>query len=312
MYTYQWRKRRCKVTDNARIVLRAIEYIESKLSEDLRIKDVADEVGFSLYHFIRTFNSITRHSPKEYVVKRRLSKAAVCLIESEKSIVNIALECGFNSHETFTRAFKKMFHQLPKEVRKSRHVNERHLRPMITREYIDCIKDYMNIAPNHQLLTEKDLVGFSITNSEKHYNTREMIEELIWIHDVALEDGDLKECYGIHSDLARKFSKHVSRLPLNSRFIGFTYIGDVEYHPLFVEKRLKPVECASFDYHGEIERIDHYYTFIYQSWLPKSGYVLSEEMEIEKYSLNDQGEIAGIRISIPVVRADSNNHQNHF
>jgi AraC family transcriptional regulator len=76
---------------------------------------VSREVCYSLYHFIRLFQSITGFSPKNYIQQRRLTEAVYELRDSDKKILDIAYDFQFGSHEAFTRAFRKQFHINPTE-----------------------------------------------------------------------------------------------------------------------------------------------------------------------------------------------------
>lgn len=100
----------------------SIQFIENHLKENITIKDAADTAFFSLYHYSRTFNQITRHSPYEYIIKRRLSEAAIEITNSNKKIIEIAYDYQFQSPEAFTRAFKRLFHITPSQLKRSSHM----------------------------------------------------------------------------------------------------------------------------------------------------------------------------------------------
>ena len=58
------------------LMLQAIEFIEAHLKDDISVADIAASVSFSLYHFSRTFSRVTRYSPYDYLMRRRLTEAA--------------------------------------------------------------------------------------------------------------------------------------------------------------------------------------------------------------------------------------------
>ena len=105
-------------TDYLPAVQSAIEYIESHLSEDLLSQMIASQIGFSQYHFHRIFTALVGESVKDYLRKRRLSVAADELRRSNTAILTIALRCGFDSQEAFTRAFGKVFGTTPGAYRR--------------------------------------------------------------------------------------------------------------------------------------------------------------------------------------------------
>lgn len=104
--------------NHVEIIQQSIEYIESRLDEELTLKGVSQAMHYSEYHFHRTFLYLVGDTVTSYIRKRRLSKAAELLAYSNKKVLDIALECGFGSHEAFTRAFRKMYGILPTTCRR--------------------------------------------------------------------------------------------------------------------------------------------------------------------------------------------------
>jgi len=93
---------------------RAIEYIESNYTNsNLNLNEIADRALLSKYHFHRVFKSIIGSTAKDYVVRLRLEKSAQLLKLYDRTISDIAFDCGYNSPETYNRAFKKYFSVSP-------------------------------------------------------------------------------------------------------------------------------------------------------------------------------------------------------
>ena len=95
-----------------------LQYIETHLGEPLEIQVLADEAHLSVYYFQRLFSKLVGRPIAEYQKQRRLARALELLRQSDDTILDIALELGFGSHETFTRAFKAAFHMTPDEARR--------------------------------------------------------------------------------------------------------------------------------------------------------------------------------------------------
>lgn len=87
------------------ILTRSIRYIETNLKEKLTVSSIAGSVGYSEYHFSRMFHETMGCSIMEYVRKRRLYKASEDIIDGKK-IIDAAYEYGWQSPNSFTRAFK--------------------------------------------------------------------------------------------------------------------------------------------------------------------------------------------------------------
>jgi AraC family transcriptional regulator len=99
-------------------ILPALVHIQAHLDRDLSLDALADHVGLSKYHFHELFQSATGETPKEYVERLRLEWAAVQLRIRRVAVVEVALECGYRNHETFSRAFRGRFLTSPREYRK--------------------------------------------------------------------------------------------------------------------------------------------------------------------------------------------------
>lgn len=100
-----------KVNYNEAIV-RCIEYIEKNIKNELTPEIIANECGYSVFHFSRVFNINQGITLMEYVKKRRLSLAAEDLFKGRR-IIDIALDYGFETHNGFSKAFKKEFGYSP-------------------------------------------------------------------------------------------------------------------------------------------------------------------------------------------------------
>jgi AraC-like DNA-binding protein len=100
------------------IIHQAIEFIESQLQSRGTIAQIAEHAGYSLFYFIRTFNKITHQTPYDYLITRRLGEALKMLGETDRRITDIALDFCFETPESFSRAFKRLFGVLPSLCRK--------------------------------------------------------------------------------------------------------------------------------------------------------------------------------------------------
>ena len=96
----------------------AITYIEKNLTEDLTVDDIAKHVCISPFYFQRGFAMLCGFTVAEYIRKRRLSLAGNDLIYSEQKIIDIALKYGYDSPDSFTKAFLRFHNVTPTAVRK--------------------------------------------------------------------------------------------------------------------------------------------------------------------------------------------------
>lgn len=95
-----------------------LAYIQKNYGEKITVKDMSEEAHISQRECYRLFQKGLDMSPVEYVMSYRLQKAQEQLLESDKSILDIALETGFGTSSYFGRIFRKSYGMTPKEYRK--------------------------------------------------------------------------------------------------------------------------------------------------------------------------------------------------
>ena len=105
--------------ENSELITKALNYIKTENKKsDITIDDVATHAGFSTDYFNRIFFAHTGFNIMEYVRFSRLKKAAHLLRGTNNDILDIALDCGYEAHESFSRAFKNQYGISPSEYRK--------------------------------------------------------------------------------------------------------------------------------------------------------------------------------------------------
>jgi AraC family transcriptional regulator len=97
-------------------LLKGLCFIEDNLCKPLGVLDVAKHVSFSQFYFSREFSRRVHISVYDYILRRKLSEAYRHLFESGGRIVDAAFKYGFSSHEVFSRAFRKMFGENPRDA----------------------------------------------------------------------------------------------------------------------------------------------------------------------------------------------------
>jgi len=101
---------------------KALWFIESRGNASVSLDEIAAHAAVSKYHLLRAFSAATGLSIMRYVRGRRLSLAARQLAAGAGDILAVAVECGYGSHEAFTRAFREQFGVTPEAVRAQQHV----------------------------------------------------------------------------------------------------------------------------------------------------------------------------------------------
>lgn len=99
-------------------IQKAIDYMEAHLMEEMDYEAVAKEACSSVFHFQRVFGIMCGITLGDYVRMRRLSLAAADLIRTEEKVIDIALKYGYDTPESFTRAFVRFHGITPTEARR--------------------------------------------------------------------------------------------------------------------------------------------------------------------------------------------------
>jgi AraC-like DNA-binding protein len=96
---------------------RAMEYIEASLAESVSLADIATAAGLTRMHFAAQFRRATGLRPHEYLLHRRIERAQEKLVETDMSLIEVALSVGFQTQSHFTSVFTRMVGQPPRAWR---------------------------------------------------------------------------------------------------------------------------------------------------------------------------------------------------
>ena len=100
---------------------RVLEYMDSHISEDLPIEDLARVCGFSPWYFMRFFKTCMGMTCLEYIKKQRLEKAAGLLVQEGMTPLEASLSAGFSNLSYFYREFRKAYGMTPSQYRRIRN-----------------------------------------------------------------------------------------------------------------------------------------------------------------------------------------------
>lgn len=284
---------------NKDVILKAVNFIESNLKEEIDVFKVSREVCYSLYHFIRLFQSITGFSPKNYIQQRRLTEAVHELRSTEKKIADIAYDFQFGSHESFTRAFRKQFQINPSEIRNGYSLTSMSLVSPITEDYIFQSDKVRNQAPELVELPEKILVGISFFFSDDAEITSLSKEWSRFINEAGtIKNKTIPECY-----YQVQYWSDNQELGGLYFFTGTEVTEVNDLNPLFVVKIIPRGKYLRFIHKGLSNKVGYTYNYIYTQFLPETDYKLTKPFNFEYYGEKYQGacnEQSESEIYIPV------------
>lgn len=146
-----------------------LDYIEDHLAEPMSVEGLARVACFSEFHFHRVFQSMVGEAVMEYVRKRRLARAAYRIAHTDQRLIDIALDHGFQSHENFTRAFKKVFERTPLAYRKQGIVTPLYAKANVLQRKMNPNPYLGGICMDYQLRTKPafKLIGYELRTTCK-------------------------------------------------------------------------------------------------------------------------------------------------
>ena len=103
------------------MVEKALDFIDEHIEEKLFLDDIAKSIGYSPFYVSRMFSQKMGISIVSYIRMRKL-QFAFSSLQKSKTILEVANQYGFESHEGFTRSFKRFFGFSPKVIQDQKMV----------------------------------------------------------------------------------------------------------------------------------------------------------------------------------------------
>ena len=282
-------------------IARAIDFIESHLQSPIAVADMAEAIGYSVYQFCRTFNQATHHTPYDYLMRRRLAEAARVLLSSNRRVIDVALDYQFNSPETFSRAFRRVYDAQPSQLRKRGWIDPRRQMPRLTLAHIKHIHQGAYLRPEIEAQGVLRLAGIMTPVQGKHTAIPALWNWLL---------RELARCEGASS--GEQYG--LIHYPEDWERHGYAYMAAVEVQedppaqiPLAL-KTLPPQRYARFVHKGATRDRDLTLDYVYHTWLPKSGYSPCPPFIVEHYGQGYHAACAKegeTEIYVPIKRLDA-------
>ncbi len=240
---------------------RICDFIYNNLDKDLSIEKLSKVASFSKFHFHRQFSGYMGISVYKYIQLLRLKRASYQLVYNKSAkVIDIALDSGFENHESFSRAFKKNFKQTPTQFR-----NKPAWKPW--HEKYNLIK----FKGNH--IMQVEIVDFKETKVAvlEHRGDPELLNDSIqkfieWRKESGQSPVNSSQTYGLVYDdpnntEAEKFrfdicGSVVSEVPANANNV--------------INKIIPGGRCAVIHHTGSHDLMHNKIYDLYGKWLPES------------------------------------------
>ncbi len=275
----------------------AVEYMEEHMEEPYDAAEVAKVAYSSAFHFQRMFHMLTGITVAEYVRKRKLTLAAQELAATKGKVLDIALKYGYDSPESFSKAFRRVHG----------------INPSAAREQGVKLKAHPRISFQLSLKGDKDMdykiidkdafkvIGKSIRVSTKDGENYKRIPEF-W----------QENCENGFNERLEKFEGKLGKLGICWNDYSneeFTYIIAIEKPAVEVNESVQEYTIpastwAVFESVGPMpDSIQKVWGRIFSEWFPASSFEHADAPELEVYPQGDsESEDYHCQIWVPVVK----------
>ena len=284
----------------------SIDYIEEHLQECITVAELANVAGFSPYHYYRVFNAYVGIPVVEYIRRRRLAYAAAELACGRR-IIDIAMDYGFDTHNGFSKAFRKAYGCSPEQYR-------------------TYVSGQMPKKVDLLLLVQYNLTGGIIVEPKIVTKPASKIAGYE-LKTTGREGKNLKEIPAFWGSMTQeKFDMLHTKLhvvhqnemglcfPPDSTTGDFSYVIAVEVHDYegvppgmfrgevpeatYAVFTVPPVESMGPEFSDAIQGT---WKYIYTTWFPDSGYEFAEgKVDFELYY--GATNVEKVEIYIPIVK----------
>jgi AraC family transcriptional regulator len=247
---------------------KVFDYIDAHLSEDLGVARLSQVAAFSKHHFLRQFSELYGIGVYQYVQLTRLKRASHRLaFRDSQSVIDIALDSGYDNPESFSRAFKKSIGQTPWEFRKQPQWGPWHA---TYQPLADLRTKSMKIETQALQIRLVDVEEMKVAVLEHRGDPNHLGDSIrkfiAWRKQNQLRP-DRNATFNILYDDPHEVD------PDNYRFDLCVATDQViEDNPFGIVSKIIPAgRCAVLRHIGSDDNLHQSISYLYSQWLPQSG-----------------------------------------
>lgn len=237
---------------------RVLRLIGEHADEPLPLERLAAEAALSLFHFHRVWRAVTGEPIMQTVRRLRMERAAHLLATTDRPITRIALDSGFESSQSFARAFRQVMGRTPSEARAA---GAHRGSPSITRPTAGAPMSVEVVSLEPFTIVAKRRIG--------PYTTADLAATFrvpwVWARSAGLMSR-LRGIYGVPLDDPESVPSETIGYDA-----GFDFGSDLEPPPDLHRVELGGGEAARIRVVGSYDGLDAACQFLYGEWLPRSG-----------------------------------------
>ncbi len=258
---------------------RALNYAQEKLPACVELDEVAQIAAFSPYHFHRIFILVVGESFASFMRKRRLEWAAMELLNTKRRILDISLDAGYETQESFARAFKRHFNTTPGKFRsKVRSPQEAFLGLKSTFE----IQIGELMKPE---IIERD--SFVLIGIKRDYENPDFSGALaqwreFWSRSHEVKTTNSNCYYGL--SVVPTITRQKNNCSGTFQYLAaLEAVGDEAIPEGMTRQTVPPQKYARYTFKGPVSGFQAFIMNVWTHYLPESGLEVVESPEIELY-----------------------------
>ena len=253
-----------------KIIEDAIRYIEENITEDLAVGRIAQEVNTSAFYFQKGFSMLCGITVGEYVRMRRLSLAGEELVSSDIKVIDLALKYGYDSADSFTKAFTRFHGSTPTDVRQT-GASIKAFAPLHIKLTLDGGK-----TMEYRIEKKPAFKVMGVSKDIDYANSYSIVPKF-WDEVYANPDNKIMGQYGICDDTipGDKFRY----------YIADNYDEKLAREEGYEVKEIPEYTWAVFPCRGAMpQALQSVNTQVFNEWLPASNYEIADGFNIEYYT----------------------------
>lgn len=275
----------------------ALDYIESNLDGEIDYTIAANLACYSVFYFQRIFSLITDVSLSEYIRRRRMTLAAFELQNSKVKITDLAIKFGYESADSFSRAFQSLHGIIPTQAR----ISGVSLKAYPRMTFLIMIKG--DVAMNYRMENKEAFRIVGIKRSFRVPDESDVVVPAFW--DEIYNEGIAREMLEISTGTPKGIHGFLQVIDEESVDYTIASISDEE-PPIGMSSQIVPKSTwAIFEVNGSVNTaMSDVWKRIFTEWLPTSNYKHAETLEIECFPYAGDKRAANYKfeIWIPVVK----------
>lgn len=266
-----------------------VDYIEMHIKDDISLDDISKKTALSKFYLDRVFKLLTNKSLMDYVRGRKLTHSIELLLNSNFSVLDIALEYSFQHEQSYIRCFKKLFNTSPGRLRREKKdipiVNK------IDLGFVKPIADGMIFEPSFVIKPKFFVIGckYFVTDMDNNINftANKVGIEFFFKHKKRIKNAISPHVY---IGLIKYVPKH---LELNY-YIPCTEVSGLDDIPSgMVGYKIETHKYAVFKYIASyraervtIETLNELYEYVFLNWLQNTSYSMADNFHFERIDYN--------------------------